>query len=101
LAKDYWFARRFTYDHPRASMAPVTREGWMVVWAFIACILLGGILFGLCMFAGMPVIGIVLFVLFAFAGGAGFILLANLKGDPERTVAEYRSAARPSPAKPT
>jgi hypothetical protein len=71
-------------------MGPVSREGRLVVIAFVAMLLAGGVLFGIFMFAGMPAIGILLFVTFAIAAGAGFIAIANFKGDHTRTVADCR-----------
>jgi hypothetical protein len=88
---DFWFARRFPLGHPRTAMAPVSREGWIVVVAFIVAMALGGIIFILLALAGAFVLGLVVFVLLAAAGGGLFILLASAKGDASRTVHDYRS----------
>ena len=88
---DYWFARRFPLGHPRNAMAPVSREGWIVVVLFIAAMAVGGIAFIALALAGAFILGLVVFVLLAAAGGGLFILLAGMKGDSGRTVDDYRS----------
>ena len=87
----YWFARRFPVGHPRNAMAPVSREGWWVVWVFVAAVVVGAL--GL-LFLGMNgqiVSGIAMFVILALLGGAMFIGMAQTRGDKDRTVEDYKA----------
>jgi hypothetical protein len=73
-------------------MVPVSREGWLVVFGFVAAMAVGGATFIALALAGSFVPGIGIFVLLAAAGGGTFILLAMRKGDRTRTVEDYRKA---------
>ncbi len=87
----YWFARRFPVGHPRNAMAPVSQEGWWVVWVFVAAMAVGalGLIFlGL---NGQIVSGIAMFVVMALLGGGMFIGMAQTRGDKGRTVEDYRA----------
>jgi membrane protein implicated in regulation of membrane protease activity len=88
---EYWFARRFPVGHPRNAMAPVSRKGFLVVYGFVAGMVLGGVAFVGLAALGMPIIGAVVFVLAAAVAGWMFISLANSRGDHQRTVAEYKA----------
>lgn len=88
----YWFARRFPVDMKGANaVAPVSREGWMVVTFFGGCLIAGAA--GLATFAfgyRAPFIGLVVFALFAVVGIATFLVAAVRKGDQKHTVDDYR-----------
>jgi hypothetical protein len=51
---DFWFARRFPVGHPRNAMAPVRREGWLVVLAFVAGLIAGAVIGAWLGLAGAP-----------------------------------------------
>jgi F0F1-type ATP synthase assembly protein I len=94
---DFWFARRFPVGHPRNAMAPVRREGWLVVLAFVAGLIAGAVIGAWLGLAGAPLWGVVSFALIGLIAGFGFIAIANHKGDHARTVADYRKLAPGSP----
>jgi len=94
---DFWFARRFPVGHPRNAMAPVSREGWLVVCGFVAAMLIGGAAFVALSVGGMPVLGIVTFVAVAAIAGGTFIALSVRRGDHQRTVADYRRTRAGAP----
>ena len=87
---EFWFARRFPVGHRRNAMSPVSSEGWLVVYAFIAAMGVGALLFLWLGLSGSIVAGVIVFVLFAIAGGGGFLWMAGTKGDTARTVDDYR-----------
>jgi hypothetical protein len=87
----YWFARRFPVGHPRNAMAPVSREGWWVVWVFVTAMAVGalGLIFlGL---NGQIVSGIAMFVVMALLGGGMFIGMAQTRGDRRHTIEDYKA----------
>jgi len=86
----YWFARRFPVGHPRNAMGPVSREGWLVAWAFVASMVIGGLGFLGLALSGSPLLGVVIFVVLAASGMGLFIGLASRKGDAQHTVEDYR-----------
>lgn len=88
---EYWFARRFPVGHSRNAMSPVSREGWLVVLAFLASMAVGGTAFAALAVAGSVVLGAVLFAVVAALAALMFITAAVAKGDRNHTVAEYRS----------
>ncbi|HET7715436.1 MAG TPA: hypothetical protein VFK86_07390 [Bauldia sp.] len=88
---DHRFARRFPLGHPRNAMAPVSREGWMVVFSFVAAMAAGGIAFIALAVSGSFLPGLGIFILLAALAGAGSIILARRKGDTSRTLADYRN----------
>ena len=88
---DFWFARRFPVGHSRNAMAPVSREGWLVVASFIASMLLGGVAFVALAVSGDVIIGAAVFAAVAIFGGGAFVTAAMAKGDRNHTVADYRS----------
>jgi membrane protein implicated in regulation of membrane protease activity len=72
-------------------MAPVSREGWWVVWVFVAAVVVGAL--GL-LFLGMNgqiVSGTAMFVILALLGGGMFIGMAQTRGDKDRTVEDYKA----------
>lgn len=87
---EYWFARRFPVGHSRNAMSPVSREGWLVVLAFLASMAVGGTAFAALAATGSVVLGAVLFAVVAALAGSMFITAAIAKGDRNHTVAEYR-----------
>lgn len=91
MSSRYWFAilNRKGYGNPR--MTPVSREGWLVVAGFVAAMLVGALLFAWLMAQDHVAAGVILFAVFAFGGGAGFIWASVAKGDRSRTAAEYRA----------
>ena len=91
--QDYWFARSPRPGSGR--MRPINAKGWFVVAFFVACMLIGAGLFGVLMFEGKIMAGVVTYALFALLGGGTFIWLAYAKGDRTRTVDHYRNAAKP------
>ena len=88
---EYWFARRFPVGHSRNAMSPVSREGWLVVLAFLASVAVGGTAFAALAATGSVVIGAVLFAVVAALAGSMFVTAAVAKGDRNHTVADYRS----------
>jgi len=87
----HWFARRFPVGDPRNAMAPVSREGHLVAWAFVGAMALGAIGFGLFALANLFVVGMIFFVGIAAVAATAFILIASARGDTARTVADYRN----------
>jgi hypothetical protein len=87
----FWFARRFPVGHPRNTMAPVSREGWSVVWVFVAAMLVGGL--GLIFFGlnGQLVSGVAMFVILALLGGGMFIGMTQTRGDKQHTIDDYKA----------
>ena len=89
----YWFARRFPVEQVKADrMAPVNSEGWAVVAFFVGCMVAGAV--GLFVFSFAyrePFIGVVTMVIFAIVGAGTFTWLANVRGDKQHTVDDYRS----------
>lgn len=90
---EYWFARRFPLGHPRSTFAPVHWKGWAVSAAFVAALAIGAIAFAWLGASGHFVQGVIVFVIAAVVGGGWFILVASVKGDKTRTVADYRKDA--------
>lgn len=88
----YWFARRFALDVKGANaVAPVSREGWMVVTFFGGCLIAGAA--GLATFAlgyRAPFIGLLVLVGFSAVGIATFLVAAVRKSDQQHTVDDYR-----------
>jgi hypothetical protein len=88
----YWFARRFPVGHPRNTMSPVSREGWIVAWGFIIAMVIGGL--GLLFFGmnGQLISGAAMFAVLALVGGGSFIGMAwGPRGDRQHTVDDYKS----------
>lgn len=88
---DYWFARRFRVGHPRNAMAPVSREGFLVIYGSVAAMVFGAAAFAVLAALGMPILGVVVFIVAAALAGWMFISLANGRGDHQRTVADYKA----------
>lgn len=86
----YWFARRFPVGHPRNTMGPISRGGWLVACAFIASMAVGGLAFLGLALSGSPLLGIAIFVVLAATGMGTFITLSYRKGDTGHTVEDYR-----------
>jgi purine-cytosine permease-like protein len=87
---DYWFARRFPVGHPRHAMGPISREGWLVVLAFVLAMIAGAVIGMWLGLSGAPFWGVISFAVIAIIAGAVLIVMANSKGDHQRTVADYR-----------
>jgi hypothetical protein len=89
---DYWFARRrLDVGYGRRGVAPVNKKGWISIAAFVGCMLVGGLLFGLFMAQERVMPGVVLYVLFVLIGAGQFIFFVATKTDPQRTIADYRA----------
>ena len=91
---EFWFARRFPIGNPRNAMAPVSPEGWRVVWIFVGCMVGGAVLALVLAALGAYILGFVAFVGLAIAGAWYFIKTANARGDTTRTVDDYKRMAR-------
>ncbi|PZO49444.1 MAG: hypothetical protein DCF16_14550 [Alphaproteobacteria bacterium] len=87
---EYWFARRYPIGSISRSMAPVHWKGWLVVAGFVTCLMLGGVAFAWFGAHDRMAMGIALFALAAFIGGLWFISVTRVRGDPIRTVADYK-----------
>ena len=86
----YWFARQ-RLDRPfNRRMTPISREGWLVVAGFGACMVIGGAAMAAFMATSMPLIGIAIFAALAITGGATFITLAYKRGDDQHSAEDYR-----------
>ena len=90
-----WFARLSSRGRGGARMTPVSREGWLVVAGFVAAMLVGALLFVWQMVADHVALAVVLFALFAVAGGGGFLWASVARGDFTRTAADYRAMRAP------
>lgn len=92
MAGRFWFARRFPVSVGGDRMSPVTREGWLVVWAFVAAMVLGAVaLFVATLAFQAPLIGFIIFLMLASFGMTGFLLLAKQRGDNHHTVEDYKA----------
>lgn len=92
MAGRFWFARRFPVSVGGDRMSPVTREGWLVVWAFVAAMVLGAVaLFVATLAFQAPLIGFIIFLMLASFGMTGFLLLAKQRGDNQHTVEDYKA----------
>lgn len=94
----YWFARRFPVGHPRNAMAPVSPEGWRVVWTFVGWMTGGAfaaialVLVGL--YLDQPwayVVAVFAYVACTMYGGWYFLNTAISRGDHNHTVADYKA----------
>lgn len=72
-------------------MGPVSREGWLVVWSYVASMLLGGLALAVLAFMGQPLLGFVILLVLASTGMTAFLSLAYRKGDKHHTVDDYRA----------
>jgi hypothetical protein len=90
-AQEYWFARRLPAGRYRRGLAPVHRNGWYVIAAFLGCMLGGGLLFGFFMAMNRPLPGAVLYILCVVIGAGQFIYFSATRTDPARTLADYRA----------
>ncbi|MBI3438643.1 MAG: hypothetical protein HY054_08355 [Proteobacteria bacterium] len=90
--QDYWFAR--TRPGSPRGLTPVHGSGWLVIAAFVGCMLGGAALFGYFMFQDRVLPGVVLYALLVLIGAGQFIYFTLTKTDPTRTVADYRAMKR-------
>lgn len=88
---EYWFARRFPVGNPRGGMAPVGWKGWAVVGGFVLLDLTGTAALVVMALNDRLWLGLGMFAAMTAIGGASLIYSALTKGDPNRTVAEYRA----------
>jgi hypothetical protein len=88
--KEIWFARRFPIGHPRNALAPVSREGWMVAWAFVGGMVLAAVVFVYLTYREQFVTGLILFILISMASGIAFVAIAAKKSDLTRTLDDYK-----------
>lgn len=87
----YWFARRFPLEVGGDRMDPISREGWLVVWAFVAAMVLGAVaLFVFTLAFQKPLIGFIILLVFASLGMTGLLMLAQQRGDKRHTVDDYK-----------
>ena len=89
----YWFARRFPVSEVNANrMGPISREGWWVVWSFVASMVLGAIGLVVASFAfRQPMIGFIVLLILSSIGMTAFLTLAYQRGDKRHTVDDYKS----------
>ena len=89
----YWFARRFPVSEVNANrMGPISREGWLVVWSFVASMVFGAIGLVVASFAfRQPMIGFIILLILSSLGMTAFLTLAYQKGDKLHTVDDYKS----------
>ena len=90
MSAQFWFARLSSRGVGGPRMTPVSGEGWLVVAAFVAAMVVGALLFIWQMIADHVAVAVVLFAFFAIVGGGGFIWASLVKGDMTRTAADYR-----------
>lgn len=91
MSNRYWFAKLPSRGVGGPRMAPVTREGWLVIAGFIASMAVGALLFVALMVTDHVAPAVIAFALFALVGASGFLWAAVAKGDTTRTVADYRA----------
>ena len=97
----YWFARRFPVGTGRNAMAPVSPEGFAVVWRFVAFMVGGAIaavvlvLLGLFYVPYLWIAAPIVYVACAAYGGWYFISQAQKRGDPVHTVDDYKAGRVP------
>lgn len=91
MAGEYWFARRFPVGNPRNAMAPVSPEGYRVVYTFIGAAVGGLLLWIIFAMMGQWLAGIIVFILGAGGGGWYFIQATQGKGDHQHTIEDYRA----------
>jgi hypothetical protein len=89
---EVWFARRFPVGHPRNALAPVSREGWMVAWAFVGAMVLAAVVFIYLTYREQFVTGLILFILISMAAGISFVVVASKKADLTKTLEDYKRA---------
>ncbi len=95
---EFWFARRFPVGNRRNSIAPVSREGRLVVAGFIFGMLLGALVFMAMAAAGELILGAATFAVIAGLAGGGFIIVAQKRADQKHTVDDYTDGVlRPRP----
>jgi hypothetical protein len=85
-----WFARRFPVGHPRNALAPVSREGWIVAWTFVAGMVLAALVFIYLTFREQFATGLILFILISMASGIFFVVVASRKSDLTKTLEDYK-----------
>lgn len=100
---EFWFARRFPVGHPRNAMAPVSPEGWSVVWVFVASMIIGAVLalflIGLGAYLAKPLAFImapVVFIGLTVYSAMHLIRTSSNRGDHTRTVEDYKRMAQGS-----
>jgi hypothetical protein len=97
VSNQYWFAKLASRGAGGPRMAPVTREGWLVVAGFITGMAVGGILFLTLMLSDHVAPAVIVFAAVAIASGGGFLWASVAKGDTTRTVADYRTMRKGRP----
>lgn len=91
MASRYWFARRFPLEAGGDRMSPISREGWLVVGAFVASMVLGAVaLFVATLVFQKPLIGFVILLVLSSLGMTGLLMLAQQRGDKRHTVDDYK-----------
>ncbi|VXC45361.1 conserved hypothetical protein [Oceanicaulis sp. 350] len=92
----YWFARRRAEDIGKPAFKgrfyPIVWQGWAVVGVFLGAMALGVLLlFESARLGAGLVMSLIPFIMLT-AFGVGTLMLATVsKGDPNRTVAQYRA----------
>jgi hypothetical protein len=87
---EIWFARRFPVGNPRNSLAPVSREGWIVAWAFVAAMVLAAVVFIVLTYREAFTLGLILFIVISLAAGIGFVAIAANRSDLTKTLDDYK-----------
>jgi hypothetical protein len=88
---EYWFARRFKPGSSRSAMAPVSWKGWAVFGAFLVLDLIGTAALAIMVMNDRLWLGVGMFVAMTAIGGGALIYFAMTKGDPSKTVDDYRA----------
>ena len=87
----YWFARRFPLEVGGDRMSPISREGWLVVWSFVASLVVGFV--AMLLFTVVfqkPLIGFIILLVLASLGMTAFLMLAQQRGDKRHTAEDYK-----------
>ncbi len=87
---EVWFARRFPVGSPRNALAPISREGWIVSWAFVGAMVLGAAVFIYLTYREQFVTGLILFIVIALVAGIGFVVIAVNRSDLTKTIDDYK-----------
>ena len=89
---EYWFARHRTGlpQNQSRGLVPISIKGTLAIAAFVAGLILGGLLFLLFGLRDEFFPGIACFVILAIASFSFFIWAAVAKSDPVRTIYDYR-----------
>lgn len=94
---EFWFARRFPVGNKSNALAPISREGKLVGFAFGAAMLVGAAIGAAVALGGDIILGVCIFAVIGGTGGGAFLAIAQTKTDREHTVADYAAGRVRSP----